>query len=63
VRQGLEKGTEDRVTRVRGRRKDDGRQGTDHVRQGAENGRQGTEKKRNRGVRLGQRPGGKEQRL
>ncbi len=28
---------------VRGRKKEDGRQGTDHVRQGAEDGGQGTE--------------------
>ena len=43
MRQGREKGTEDRVTRVRGRRKEDGIQGTDHVRQGTEDRRQGAE--------------------
>jgi hypothetical protein len=38
-----EKGTVDHVIGVRGRRKEDGRQGTDHVRQSIEDGRQGTE--------------------
>ncbi len=36
-----EKGTLGQLIGVRGRRKEDGRQGTDHVRQGKEDRRQG----------------------
>ncbi len=39
----IEKGTLGQLIGVRGWRKEDGRQGTDHVRQGTEDGRQGAE--------------------
>jgi hypothetical protein len=54
-----EKGTLGQWIGVKGLRKEDGRQGTDHVRQGTNDGRQGTEtwdrgrETRNREVRVG----------
>jgi hypothetical protein len=41
VEKSHRKGTLGQLIGVRGRRKEDGRQGTDHVRQGKEDGRQG----------------------
>ncbi len=47
-----EEGALGQLKGVRGRRNEDGRQGTDHVRQGTEDGRQGTETS-DRGHRTG----------
>jgi hypothetical protein len=41
--QYFKKGDTGKFLEVRGRRKEEGRQGTDHVRQGTEDGRQGAE--------------------